>query len=105
MSKRLLIAAVATIGSAGLLVGGWQAGWWLRAEATDRRVKIDNIQKGTQIAWRNEAVRSIAQYHLLDVDNQAARAAVRIQACGLIASLTDTYRTPELTRFNDEECS
>lgn len=105
MSKRPLIAAAATIGSAGLLVGGWHAGWWLRAETTDRRVKIDNTQKGTQTAWRNEAIRSIAQYHMLDADNQAARAAVRVQACNLIASLTDTYLTPELTRFDNEECS
>lgn len=83
---------------------GWQVGWWFKAENTDRQVNIDNRNKGTQTAWHDEAIKTIADFELVDPANTAARGALRNKACGLIPRLTDSYRDESIVTFYNEEC-
>lgn len=94
-----LVLSLAVIG-----VVGWQAGWWLEAKNTDRRVQIDNRQKGTQTAWSDEARNAISDYLLLDPANTATRGALRNKACVLINRLTYNYKDDDLVAFETKEC-
>ncbi len=83
---------------------GWQVGWLFKKENTDRQVRIDNRNLGTQTGWRDEAVKTIADYELIDPANTAARGALRNKACDLIVRLSPTYATSNLTDYQKKEC-
>lgn len=82
----------------------WQVGWWFKEKNTDRQVRIDNRNLGTQTAWRDEAVKTIADFELVDPANTAARGALKNKACDLIPRLRPDYTTPNLTAFAAKEC-
>lgn len=88
----------------GVLVGGYQLGWWLKAENVERQVRVDNTNTGTQTAWRDEVLSSISDFELLDPADTARRGAVRRQACEIIPRLGDEYYTPEIQAFDETEC-
>lgn len=98
------IIIVAVLLFVGIGVAGWQFGWWLEAKNTDRQVNIDNRNKGTQTAWHDEVVKTIADYELIDPANTAARGALRIKACDLIPRLTSPYRDDNIVAFEQEQC-
>lgn len=83
---------------------GWQVGWWFKAENTKRQVNIDNLNKGTQTAWHDEVVKTIADFNLVDQTNTAARGALRNKACELIPRLSDPYRGETIDAFYTQEC-
>lgn len=87
-----------------LTVAAWQLGWIFKAENVERQVRIDNSNTGTQTAWHDEAVKTIADFELVSEDNSAARGALRTKACGLIARLSDPYRDDIIVRFDNKEC-
>lgn len=102
MAKKWAAGLVLVLIAVSLI--GWQVGWWFRAENVDRQVTIDNNNKGTQTAWRDEAIKTVADFELIDPANTAARGALRIKACDLIPRLNDNYRDGTLVAFYQEEC-
>lgn len=101
----IAIAVVALAALVGLSIGAWQLGWFVNEKNVDRQVHIDNRNKGTQTAWRDEAVKTIADYRLVDPTNTAARGALRTKACDLIPRLRSDYLTPNLIEFQTKECN
>lgn len=97
-----LIVGLVVIAAVG--IGVWQLGWFVEEKNVDRQVRIDNRNKGTQTAWRDEAVKTVADFELVDPDNTAARAALRNKACDLIVRLRPDYRTGDLESFAAREC-
>jgi hypothetical protein len=89
--------------AAAIVIGGYQLGWWLKAENTDRQVNIDNRNTGTQTAWHDEATSLINQASLLP-DNAPQRARLEQQACELIDRLTDPYVDDNLAAYQAQEC-
>lgn len=83
----------------------WQLGWIFKAESVDRQVRLDNSNKGTQTAWRDEAVNAINDYEVLEATDTARRGALRNKACSLIARLEDPYRDDIVIRFEIKECA
>ncbi len=106
MSKKaittLVVAIIASV--AVLAIGGYQLGWWIKADSTERQVQIDNSNTGTQTAWHDQAIQGIRDYELVDPSNTAARGALRNQTCELIARLSDPYRGDIIVMFYDKEC-
>lgn len=100
--KKWVAATVVVILAASLI--GWQVGWWFKAENTDRQVAIDNSNKGTQTAWHDEVIKTIADFELVDPANTAARGALRNKACDLIPRLKDSYRDENIVVFYEREC-
>ena len=98
------IAIVLILVVVGGAVGVWKLGWFVKAKDTDRQVQIDNSNKGTQTAWRDQVVRDIKDFNLLDPSNTAQRGIIRDEACDLISRLKDPYKTPNIIRFEQEEC-
>lgn len=99
-----MIALASAAVLVALAIGGYQLGWWLKAENVDRQVRIDNISKGTQTAWHDQAISGIRDYSLVDPENTAARGALRNQTCDLIARLTNTFRDDIIVTFENKEC-
>ena len=99
-------AAGAIIGGLLLIVaitvGGYQLGWWLKAENTNRQVKIDNLNTGTQTAWHDQATQDVRDFYILP--DGPAKAHVRNEACDLIARLSDPYVDDTLDAFQMENC-
>lgn len=104
-SKSIATLVVAIIAATVVLaVGGYQLGWWLKADSTERQVQIDNSNTGTQTAWHDQAIQGIRDYELVDPSNTAARGALRNQTCELIARLSDPYRDNIIVAFEAKEC-
>lgn len=87
-----------------VVLAGWQIGWWFKGENLERQVNLDNRNLGTQTAWADEALDSVAEYYTVDESNTAARGALRRQACELIGRLDDDYLTPDLSEFYVINC-
>lgn len=93
---------LAVIVFVAIVVGGYNAGWWLKKDQTNRQVKIDNQQLGTQTAWADEVRSDIKDAALLPEGPQ--RQVVVNEACELIPRLTETFLTPEIETFQMENC-
>lgn len=100
----LLGAVAAVVLAIALAVGAWQLGWFVKSKNVDRQVQIDNRNVGTQTAWRDEVVKTIADFELVDPSNTAARGALRNKACDLIDRLRPDYLTPDIETYNYAEC-
>lgn len=104
-----VLGTLAALGSlvlvAAIIWGGYVFGWWLKKDVTDRQVKIDNRNLGTQQAWQDEVSKTIADFEIIDPSNSAARGALRNKACRLIVKLSDTYRTSDIDLFYELECA
>jgi hypothetical protein len=94
-----LLVAMTVVG-----VAGWQFDWWLKEKEVNRQVQIDNRNKGTQVAWRDEARSAASDYELVDPSNTAARGALRNKACSLIVRLAPSYKDDDLAQFESKEC-
>ena len=106
MSKSKIVSIVLTslVLVTALVIGGYQLGWWIKADSTERQVQIDNQNTGTQIAWHDQAIQGIRDYELVDPSNTAARGALRNQTCELIARLSNPYRDDIIVAFYMEVC-
>lgn len=105
--KAVLAVIGAVLVAAIIGVAGWQFGWWLEEKNVDRQVRIDNRNKGVQVAWRDEARNTIADFYVYDqpgLQNQAAQGALRVKACSLIDRLTDSYLDEDLVKFERTQC-
>lgn len=94
-----LLLTMAVVG-----VAGWQFNWWLKEKEVNRQVQIDNRNKGTQVAWRDESRNAVSDYELVDPSNTAARGALRNKACSLIVRLAPSYKDADLVQFETKEC-
>lgn len=103
-TKSVLATVTFLLLTAILAIGAWQLGWFVEEKNVDRRVGIDNRNKGTQTAWRDEALNAVSDYETVDPSNTAVRGALRNKACNLIARLTPPYRDEILVRFETREC-
>jgi len=102
--RNVLYGVLATLLVVGVIVGGYLGGWWLKKDTTDRRVRIENRNTGTQTAWRDEALDLMNQASLLP-EGAPQRAALNRQACDLIGRLTGTYKTDDrIVTFEETEC-
>lgn len=86
----------------GVLIGGRELGWWLKADSVNRQVKIDNTQTGTQQGWYDQVQKDIRDAAVLPDGPQ--KAAVVTDACKLIPRLTETYQTSDVVAFQQENC-
>ncbi len=87
-----------------LLIGTYLGVWWLTRDTTDRQVRIDNRNLGTQTAWRDEALDLMNQADLLP-EGAPQRVALQRQACDLIGRLVGTYKNDDrIVAFEEEEC-
>jgi len=109
--------AAAAVVVTGIVVGGWQLGWWMKAAATNRNAHIYQHSYGAQSAFvqqLSQAVRDVA-----DVDVQIAdphtpaselpalrdqRAAIIEQACDTAARVTSPLPDP-LASFVASNCN
>ena len=87
-----------------LAIGGRELGWWLRTDNTNRQVKIDNLNTGTQTAWHDQAIQDVKNFYLLDEANSAQHGMLRNEACQYIARLSDPYLDDILVEFQAQEC-
>lgn len=97
------VIALLLIGLTSLI--GWRVGWWFKEQNTNRQVNIDNINKGTQTAWHDQAMQGISDFNLLPATDTARRNALAAQVCDLIPRLTDHYRNPTIDQFEALECN
>ena len=103
MAKAVAAAILALLLVVLVTIGGYQLGWWLKKENTDRQVAIDNRNLGTQTAWRDEAYDLINKAELLP-EGAPQSARLKDQACELIGRLTGSYQDDALVIFHSEEC-
>jgi hypothetical protein len=101
--RAVLYTVTAVVLVIAVVVGGYLGGWWLRKDVTDRQVRVDNRNTGTQTAWHDEATDLINQAALLPTD-APQRAALERQACELIGRLTDSYVDDNLAAYQAQEC-
>lgn len=95
--------AILAVVAAGALLAVLYFGYWaLARDTTDRRVGIDNRQKGTQTAWHDEAIDLFNEADLIEGTPQAE--ALRRQACQLSARLTDSYRDDIIIEMESLHC-
>lgn len=102
MGKAITAFVVTVVVLVALGVAAWRFGWWLEEKNVDRRVGIDNRQKGTQTAWHDEAIDLFNQADLIDGTPQAA--ALRRQACQLSARLTGPYEDDIIIEMEALHC-
>lgn len=104
MNKTKTTAAILAglVGTGAILVGGWQLGWWLNAKNTDRKVRIQNQNVGTQSAWQQQVTEDIRTVTLLEDGPQ--RRAVINEACLLASKLTDNFLTTDIVAFQANNC-
>ncbi len=85
-----------------LAIAAWQLGWWLKAKNTDRGVRIQNQNVGTQSAWQQQVTEGIRTVALLE-DGPQRRAVVN-EACLLASKLTPNFRTASIDAFTAANC-
>jgi len=91
---------------AALAYFGWLAGWWFNRENVNRQTDVDRTRSGAQVAYRDEAKRTVRDFYDVPKTETAQRGALRDQACDLIGRLTPGFREGQtlLVNFEREEC-
>ena len=102
-----------TLGVLALLVlvvfGGWQLGWWLSEESTNRRTGIANRSLARQSALSEEVLDKYRDARNIDVQLTEAtpeqQTALRAQRVAIIDQLCDAYAqmTNRMTLSNNVE--
>lgn len=84
MAGLLVVAAVAA--------GGWQLGWWMERESTNRRTSIANDSLARQQALADEATDKAADLRRIDVQmTEAPSAAIRAQRVAVVDQFCAAY--------------
>lgn len=104
VAKGVLATILGLVLLVALSIGAWQLDWFVKEKNVDRQVQLDNRNVGTQVAWRDEVLKTIADYEIIDPANTAARGALRTKACELIGRLRPDYVSPAIETFNIVEC-
>lgn len=69
----VVFAVVATIALVGIIIlGGWQAGWWFRAQDTNRQAQLDKQGVGYQLPLQTQIGDEIGQVQGLNTQLVAA---------------------------------
>jgi len=101
---KVILAGLLVIGvMVGIGVTGWQFDWWLAGKNVDRQVSLENNNRGTQTAWRDQARKLVRQANLLP-EGAPQRLALVDEACGYIDRLNKHYLTDQLTDFESVNC-
>lgn len=87
------------------VVGVWRLGWFVKEKNTDKQVEINNHNTGTQTAWQDEVLKSIAEFDAMDPANLAQWNALADKACNIIPRLTEPYKTESIKMFEQEHCT
>jgi hypothetical protein len=103
--KNTAMAALAAVVAAAVIaVGGYQLGWWLKAEATDRTAAINQSSYQRQ----NALVEGILD-DIVEAEGNlppAQRTAIVAQICANAAKLTGSIELPAATTaFLAKECN
>ena len=101
-------SVVGLIVLAGLIFGGWEAGWWFRTQNVNRTAHLFQNSYGTQSAYIEQLQNQITQIDAIDVQVadtntpasevtalQAQKKAIINQACGIAANITVTMPSDE----------
>lgn len=116
MAKNVLITIVGVLLLVGLAIGGWQLGWWMEQESTNRRTGIANESLARQQARVDEVLDTSRTIADIDVqlatvtEEQAAalsaqRQAVVNQFCDAYSGLTGRLTVPQSAiTLNAQEC-
>ena len=113
--------ALAVIGGAvllvGIVVGGWQLGWWASEEAVNRRAEINEQSFARQTALQEEVLTRYREVTKIDTqltyanDEQAKalraqRKALVVRLCDAEARMTGRVTIPaDAQAFVQEECA
>lgn len=103
---------------AGIIVGGYQLGWWLKGNAVNRNAAINRQSYEVQQTYREKALDDVTSVRAIDTQIanpaykadiaqlQAQRAAVVSQTCDAISRLTTSGAgvDPDVQSFHDQEC-
>ncbi len=104
---------------AGVIVGGYQLGWWLRKNEVNRSAKINRQSYEVQQTYREKALDDITGVRELDAQIadpayasdvpqlRAARVALIRETCDAISRLTTSGAgvDPDVQSFHDQECA
>lgn len=116
-AKSIVGVLVALAVVAGIVIGGYQLGWWLREQRVNRGAEIRRGSFEYQETRRDEIVRQSGL--LADIDAQLAnpdltaeqssalraqREAVARQLCNIAADLIG-YTAPDIDQIINRECS
>jgi hypothetical protein len=95
-----VVGAILLVG--GIVVGGYQLGWWLKANNTNRQQHIDRKNYGSQLAYQTKLESTITDVASIDVQLdspntpasekaglQGQRTAIVRQGCSAANLLTD----------------
>lgn len=110
---------LATIGClallAGIVIGGWQLGWWMKSYSVSRNAQIYHNSYGAQSADEQQAQNLITQVSTIQVqitdpavppaELPALRAQennIITQACAIIENITQP--TPDVVSFASQNC-
>lgn len=115
----VLLTIAALVLAVGIVVGGYQLGWWLKGNAVNRTAKINRTSYEVQQTYREKALDDIASVRAVDaqiaepstaeaVKSQlrAQRIAIVTQTCDAISRLTTSGAgvDPDIQSFHDGEC-
>jgi len=116
----ILSSILALVLIAGIVVGGYQLGWWLKKNAVNRNAKINRQSYEVQQTYHEESIRDMASVRAIDTQLaepgttpdlraqlQAQRMAIVTQTCDAISRLTISGAgvDPDIQSFHDKECS
>ena len=102
--RALVLGAAAVVTTGAVLFGGWEAGWWLKAQNVNRSAAINRQSLGFQQARVDEVTRKVADLKTLKVTasttqdaDQKAQLDAQVQAiqsivCADYAQLTPSYK-------------
>ena len=102
--RALVLGSIAVIATGALIFGGWEAGWWFKAQNVNRSAAINRQSLGFQQARVDEITRKMADYKTLkvtadttqdpDLKSQDTAQVQALQSiiCADYTQLTPTYK-------------
>jgi len=101
---KAILAGLLVIGILiGIGVAGWQFDWWLAEKNVNRQVSLENKNRGTQTAWKDQARKLVREANLLPEGSPQQRM-VADEACEYIDKLTENYLTNQLAAYEAANC-
>ena len=113
--KAVFAVVGAVVIAAGVVIGGWQLGWWMKSYAVNRNARIFQQGYGAQSAYEEELHGLIVQIDQVEVQItapqtpsaevaalQAQKQAMVTQGCGIEQKLA--MPSAEAQQFAAAEC-
>lgn len=86
MGKLIGAGLLAVVVLAGLILGGWQAGWWFTQQNVNRRAHVYRQSYEAQQTLRDEITQHLSDWQGIKVQSQSL--AVADMICGEAAKVT-----------------